>query len=383
MAATTQGAPRVSADRGRTLATLWNLWPYMWPSDRPDLKRRVLVAFLALIAAKVFTVLVPYFFAWATDALTGEGGAPAYVPALVAGPVMLVLAYNAGRIVSTTLNQVRDALFAARRAARGAPARLPHLRPPPPAVAALSSRAAHGRAVAHRRARHDRHRDDRPLHHPEQPADRGGVRPDRRRHLVPVRRLVRRRDRGDGVGLCVVHGARQRLAHRHPPRDERFRHGRPFQGGRLAAQLRDGQIFRQRGPRGGALRPLHGALRARRRAHLDLARLAEFRPDRDLLARHGGVHGPLGARRHGGDADDRRLRADQRALDAALHPAELHRLRLSRDQAGPRRHRGDVPPARSAGRGDRPPRRAGARRHAAAPSASRTCISPTTRRGRS
>ena len=32
-------APKVSADRGRTFATLWNLWPYMWPADRPDLKR--------------------------------------------------------------------------------------------------------------------------------------------------------------------------------------------------------------------------------------------------------------------------------------------------------------------------------------------------------
>ena len=107
-----EAAPKVSADRGRTFATLWNLWPYMWPSNRPDLKKRVLVAFLALLAAKVVTVLVPYFFAWATDVLTGEGGTPAYVPALLAGPLMLVLAYNFGRVLSTTLNQVRDALFA-------------------------------------------------------------------------------------------------------------------------------------------------------------------------------------------------------------------------------------------------------------------------------
>jgi ATP-binding cassette subfamily B protein len=34
------------------------------------------------------------------------------VPALLAGPLMLVLAYNFGRVLSTTLNQVRDALFA-------------------------------------------------------------------------------------------------------------------------------------------------------------------------------------------------------------------------------------------------------------------------------
>ena len=63
--------PKVTADRGQTFQTIANLWPYMWPADRPDLKQRVLVAFLALIAAKVITVLVPYTYKWVTDALTG------------------------------------------------------------------------------------------------------------------------------------------------------------------------------------------------------------------------------------------------------------------------------------------------------------------------
>jgi ATP-binding cassette subfamily B protein len=105
-------APRISADRGRTLSTLWNLWPYMWPADRPELKRRVLVALLALVAAKIVTVLVPYSYKWATDALTGERSAPALLPALVAAPLVLVLAYNAGRVLATVFNQLRDALFA-------------------------------------------------------------------------------------------------------------------------------------------------------------------------------------------------------------------------------------------------------------------------------
>ncbi len=112
MMAEAQNTAKVSADRGKTFRTLLNLWPYMWPSDRRDLKQRVFVAFLALLAAKIVTVLVPYFFAWATDALTGEGGAPSYVPALLAGPLMLVIAYNVGRVLATSLNQVRDALFA-------------------------------------------------------------------------------------------------------------------------------------------------------------------------------------------------------------------------------------------------------------------------------
>ena len=107
-----QASPKVTADRGKTFSTLWNLWPYMWPSGRSDLKNRVLIAFLALVAAKVLTVLVPYTFAWATDVLTGEGEAPGYLPAFLAAPLMLVLAYNVGRVLVTSLNQVRDALFA-------------------------------------------------------------------------------------------------------------------------------------------------------------------------------------------------------------------------------------------------------------------------------
>ena len=102
----------VSADSGSTLKTLANLWPYMWPADRADLKMRVVWATVFLVLAKLVLVLVPYFFKWATDALTGELSAPDYIPAILIAPVMLVLAYNAVRIVQVGLNQLRDALFA-------------------------------------------------------------------------------------------------------------------------------------------------------------------------------------------------------------------------------------------------------------------------------
>ena len=102
----------VSADSGSLFATLKNLWPYMWPADRADLKMRVVWATVALVIAKLVLVLVPYFFKWATDALNGEFTAPGWAPALLVGPVMLVLAYNAVRIVQLGLNQLRDALFA-------------------------------------------------------------------------------------------------------------------------------------------------------------------------------------------------------------------------------------------------------------------------------
>ena len=94
------------------LRTLLNLWPYMWPQDRMDLKMRVVWAAVLLVVAKLVLMLVPYFFKWATNALGGELSAPAYIPALLIAPVMLVVAYNFVRVAQLGFNQMRDALFA-------------------------------------------------------------------------------------------------------------------------------------------------------------------------------------------------------------------------------------------------------------------------------
>ncbi|WP_150495502.1 ABCB family ABC transporter ATP-binding protein/permease [Roseibium aquae] len=103
------GRRAVSADEGSTLSTIVNLWPYIWPDNRPDLKRSVLLAIAALVVAKFVTVLSPYFFAWASDALTGE---EVGLPAFLVAPVMLVVAYNMARVLAVAFNQLRDALFA-------------------------------------------------------------------------------------------------------------------------------------------------------------------------------------------------------------------------------------------------------------------------------
>lgn len=84
----------------------------MWPADRPDLKMRVLWATLFLLLSKLVLISVPYFFKWATDALNGKPDVVAWMPALIATPVMLVVAYNVVRIVQWGFNQLRDALFA-------------------------------------------------------------------------------------------------------------------------------------------------------------------------------------------------------------------------------------------------------------------------------
>ncbi len=109
-------ANQPAAKKG-AIATLRDLWPYMWPANRADLKRRVLVALAVLIGAKIITVLVPYTYKWATDALTGsrlgpEGVAAIGITALVTVPVMLVVANGVGRILMNVFNNLRDALFA-------------------------------------------------------------------------------------------------------------------------------------------------------------------------------------------------------------------------------------------------------------------------------
>ena len=105
-------AKTVSAESGSTLKTLRNLWPYMWPAERPDLKLRVVWATFFLVFAKLTLVAVPYFFKWATDALAHDAGTPPPLPAFLLAPTMLVLAYNVMRVVQWGLNQLRDALFA-------------------------------------------------------------------------------------------------------------------------------------------------------------------------------------------------------------------------------------------------------------------------------
>lgn len=102
----------VSSETGQTFRTLYNLWPYMWPADRRDLKVRVLWAILYLILAKLFLISVPYFFKYATDTLNTSFNLPVWLPSSWIIPIMLVLAYNVARIVQAALNQLRDSLFA-------------------------------------------------------------------------------------------------------------------------------------------------------------------------------------------------------------------------------------------------------------------------------
>ncbi|ENN91527.1 ABCB family ABC transporter ATP-binding protein/permease [Bartonella schoenbuchensis] len=103
----------VLVDSDQTLRTLYNLWPYMWPSARSDLKMRVVWAIFYLILSKLILISVPYFFKYATNALDlNFFQVFTRSSSILVVPIMLVLAYNFARIVQAGLNQLRDSLFA-------------------------------------------------------------------------------------------------------------------------------------------------------------------------------------------------------------------------------------------------------------------------------
>ncbi len=107
----------VSADGAASLLrTVVVLWPYIWPSDRRDLKLRVWVTMGLLLVAKIATMAVPFTFKWATDALTGKGSAPlgasSWLGWAIAAPVLMTIAYGLMRILMAVLTQARDGLFA-------------------------------------------------------------------------------------------------------------------------------------------------------------------------------------------------------------------------------------------------------------------------------
>src|SRR5476651_2866051 len=88
---------------GSLLGTVIHLWPYIWPSDRRDLKVRVIGAMGLLLAAKLATIAVPFTYKWATDALTGQGSASVapsdWLVWVFAAPIAMTIAYGGMRIV--------------------------------------------------------------------------------------------------------------------------------------------------------------------------------------------------------------------------------------------------------------------------------------------
>lgn len=94
------------------LATIVRVSPYLWPKVGGTwIKRRVVLALIALFAAKLIAVGTPFFYKAAVDALSGDASADA-AWTLGAGAIGLTVAYGVARLMNVGLQQLRDALFA-------------------------------------------------------------------------------------------------------------------------------------------------------------------------------------------------------------------------------------------------------------------------------
>jgi ATP-binding cassette, subfamily B, heavy metal transporter len=98
----------VTQRRSSFLGTIRILLPYLWPANDLQARLRVVVAGLALVAAKVATVMVPVAYSRAVDALAPKG-----VAAIAVVPVALILAYGLLRTGASAFAELRDAVFAA------------------------------------------------------------------------------------------------------------------------------------------------------------------------------------------------------------------------------------------------------------------------------
>ncbi len=94
--------PREDAE---SWTTIRRFLPYLWPSDDPRLKRRIVGAMLFVLAAKSTTLALPFAYKSAIDAMT----TPANQAVMVA--LAFIVAYAGGRLAAVTFDNLRNIVF--------------------------------------------------------------------------------------------------------------------------------------------------------------------------------------------------------------------------------------------------------------------------------
>jgi len=89
--------------------TIRRVLPYLWPEGQTWIKRRVVLAMMALVAGKLVSVFTPFLYKAAVDALSGQQRDDAWL--LVFGAVGLTVAYGVARMLAVGFNELRDAIF--------------------------------------------------------------------------------------------------------------------------------------------------------------------------------------------------------------------------------------------------------------------------------
>ncbi|MBN8187726.1 MAG: ABC transporter ATP-binding protein/permease [Rhodobacteraceae bacterium] len=95
-----------TSERRSGWRTIRRVGPYLWPDGQAWVKRRVVIALLFLLCAKLIAVGTPILYKGAVDELSGE------VSDLMLGAVGLTVAYGVARLMTVGFQQLRDAVFA-------------------------------------------------------------------------------------------------------------------------------------------------------------------------------------------------------------------------------------------------------------------------------
>jgi len=90
-------------------STLRRVAPYLWPEGQPWVKRRVVLALVLMLVAKLVSVTTPWIYKLAVDRLSGE--APDTGMMLGLGAAGLVVAYGMARLGAVAFGEMRDAVF--------------------------------------------------------------------------------------------------------------------------------------------------------------------------------------------------------------------------------------------------------------------------------
>ena len=91
------------------METIRRVAPYLWPKSETWVKRRVVLALLMLVFAKIISVSTPFFYKAAVDKLAGD--APSGAALMGYAAVGLVLAYGLARLGAVAFGELRDAIF--------------------------------------------------------------------------------------------------------------------------------------------------------------------------------------------------------------------------------------------------------------------------------
>ena len=118
MQSLSSSSPSRDAPESSGWRTIRRVAPYLWAEGEPWVRRRVILAVILLVVAKLIAVATPVFYKAAVDQLAGEGQDAAWM--LGAGAIGLTVAYGMARLMNVGFQQLRDVVFArvAQRALR-------------------------------------------------------------------------------------------------------------------------------------------------------------------------------------------------------------------------------------------------------------------------